>query len=83
MDVIRPLKFVQLKATCQLNPPAINIYAKELFHREPNITYEESLAILKDEKNYDYMKNQVLSVGKLCDALIDKDAFMKAVLAAA
>ena len=76
-DVIRPLKFIQLHGKCHYNPAALNIYAKDIFHTETNFSYNVAMEIYRHPANYGYFWNPgpVLSVGKLCDAEVDIDAF--------
>ena len=79
-DVIRPLKFTQLTGTCRIYPPAVNIYSQELFKRNLNLSFEEALGIVNNPANYGFFNNSLSSVGKLCDVIVDKDEFRKAVL---
>ena len=82
-DVVRPLKFVPLsKASCRLNPKALNKYWEELFYINGTFKEEESLAILQDERNYHFWSNTVTSLGKICDVVVDPGAFRDALISA-
>ena len=76
-DVIRPLKFIQLHGKCRYNPAAMNIYAKDIYHMKTNFSDKVAMEIFEHPANYDYFKNPVISVGKLCDAEVDIEAFRK------
>ena len=81
LDVVRPLKFTQLKAGPIYNLIAVNIYAKDMFHLKTNFTERQAMELFKDERNYGYLTNPVLSLGKLHDAIVDEEGFVKALLA--
>ena len=77
------MNFIQLSnATCHLNPKAINQYYRETYYRPINLTDEDAMAILKDKRNYHFRADVVTSVGKLCDVIVNPEAFKTAVMAA-
>ena len=80
MDVVRPLKFFQIYAQCKFYPPAVNIYVKELFRRNANISDQQALALLLDKRNYDYKGKAVISLGKLCNVIVDETGFKNALM---
>jgi hypothetical protein len=81
-DVIRPLKFVKISTTkCHLNSRAINLYYKSLFLRDGDFTQKQPMEILKNPRNYNFEKNPITSLGKLCDVVIRPEVFQKAVIA--
>ena len=79
-DVVRPLNFFQIYAQCQFNPPAVNIYLKELFGRNGNISEQQALAIFQDKRNYGYKDKAVISLGKLCNVIVDETGFKNALM---
>ena len=81
LDVVRPLKFTQLKAAPIYNLKAVNIYTKDMFHLKTNFTERQAIELFEDERNYGYLKNPVLSLGKLHDAIVDENGFKEALLA--
>ena len=79
-DVIRPLKFARLNATCRRNVAAVDIFTKDLFHTKINISTEQAEEILQIRENYVYKRRPSIAAGKLCDITVDKEAFKKAIL---
>ena len=81
LDLIRPLKFARISnVSCHLNPKSLNKYWEELFYTKTSFSDGEAMEILKDERNYNYYKNPVASLGKICDITVDAGAFKDALL---
>lgn len=51
---------------------------KEIFNIKNTTSDENVIAILDDERNYDYFTNSIGGVGKLCDVIINPSSFAEA-----
>ena len=81
IDIIRPLKFAQLHGQPIPNLKAANIYTKDIFQIKTNFTERQAMDLFEDERNYGYIRNPVLSVGKLYDTIVDEAGYRKALKA--
>jgi len=80
---MRPLNMSRISVSnCKIKPSYISMYYESMFSVKKNFSDEDAKAIINDERNYSFekAKNHVTLIGKLCDVVVPKNAFRRAIL---
>ena len=73
---IMPLNFFQISVTnCKITPEQLRQYLEQAFHKRKHIHDSLAKLIIANPKNYNFKRNVITNLGKLCDVMVDEETF--------
>ena len=79
LNGLRPLNISQLSVdNCEMDARNLNKYYESMFFVKSNISIDDAFDILRDKRNFNFTKNYIMSIGKLCNVKIPRNKFRDA-----